>query len=61
MTDIEKAIELASAHAYLIIAKRCVENTRMRPYVDRMMGKRLLEVYDTLDELLNELHEEENE
>lgn len=57
-TETKKTMELVSAHAYLMIAKRCVENTRIRPYIDEMMGKRLLEIYDALDKLLDELHEE---
>ena len=55
--ETEKVMELASAHAYLMIAKRCVGNARTRPYIDGMMGKRLLEVCDTIDGLLDEVEE----
>jgi hypothetical protein len=63
--NINKMMDLASAHAYLMIARRCVDNARIRPYVDRMMagqmGRRLQEIYDTLNELLKELHDEASE
>lgn len=65
MIEMEKAIELASAHSYLVIAKRCVENARTRPCINEVMGVRLLGIYDVLDSLLDELHkmayEEEEE
>lgn len=54
--ETEKAIELASAHTYLTIAKRCVDNARTRPCINEVMGVRLLAIYDVLDELLDEIH-----
>jgi hypothetical protein len=56
MIETEKAIELASANAYLMIAKRCVENARTRPCINEVMGVRLEGIYDVLGYLLDEIH-----
>ena len=63
MTDkekIERMMDLASAHAYLVIAKRCVENARMElKYTDTRVEERtLIDVYDTLCTVLSDLHDE---
>lgn len=55
---IENAMEAASAYAYLVIARRCADNARMRlKYTDIIADKKLLDVYEVLDKLLIELRE----
>lgn len=57
--ETETAMDLASAHAYLMIAQRCVDNARIRlKYTDIMADRKLLDVYNVIDDLLDELHEE---
>lgn len=57
---IEKMTELASAHAYLVIAKRCAENARMHlKYTDlRVEEKTLADIYDVLNTVSTDLREE---
>ena len=58
--DIEKMMEQASAHAYLSVAKRCVDNARMLlKYTDmRAEEKSLTDVYDVLNTVLSDLRDE---
>ena len=58
--NIEKKMELTSAHAYLSVAKRCVDNARMHlKYADMRTEERTLaDVYDILYAVLNDLRDE---
>ena len=63
MTDkenIERMTDLASAHAYLSVAKRCVDNARMQlKYTDMRAEERTLaDVYDILNTVLTDLRDE---
>lgn len=58
--NIEKMINLTSAHAYLVIARRCVDNARMHlKYADMRVEEKLLaDVYDILNTVSIDLRDE---
>lgn len=58
-TEMERATEIATAHAFLTTAMRCVDNARIDlNYTDIVVGDELWEAYEILDKLLIKLREE---